>query len=322
MKYGIAVRYTALALLAGAVLPAGAQGKQDYLTPLIPDVVDQGSTIAIMKEGLEAVEGPVPTKDGALLFTNNRAGHILRLTPDGAISIWRQGPEGANALTWTPQGELVATLVEDKSIAVVKPGEAPRVLAKEFQGKPFNRPNDLVASKRGDIYFTDTAAVGATDTPLPSAVYRLAVDGTLEQLVTDIGRPNGVALSPDERNLYVADTSGEWLVALELDKDGRMKGRHNHARLELPPPVNGQQPTSGADGVAVDDRGRIFVATAYGIQVFTPTGQALGRIRMPVQPQNLAFAGGARRNDLYVVGRGGVYRIATLTRGPRARDGK
>ncbi len=322
MKFGIAVRYTALALLAGAALPAGAQNKQDFLTPLIPDVVDQGSTIAVLKEGLEAVEGPVPTKDGALLFTNNRAGHILRMTPDGAISIWRQGPEGANALTWTPQGDLVATLTEDKAIAVVKPGEAPRVLAKEFEGKPFNRPNDLVASKRGDIYFSDTAAIGATGTPLPSAVYRIAVDGTLQQLVTDIGRPNGVALSPDERNLYVADTTGEWIVAIELDKDGKMKGRHNHARLELPPPANGQQPTSGADGIAVDDRGRIFVATALGVQVFSATGQSLGRIRMPLQPQNLAFAGGARRNDLYVVGRGTVYRIATLTRGPRARDGK
>ncbi len=322
MKIGIAVRCTALALLAGAALPASAQGKQDFLTPLIADVVDQGSTIAVLKEGLESVEGPVPTKDGALLFTNNRAGHILRMTPDGATSIWRQGPEGANALTWTPQGDLVATLTEAKAIAVVKPGETPRVLAKEFEGKPFNRPNDLVASKRGDIYFSDTAPIGATGTPLPSAVYRLAVDGTLQQLVTDIGRPNGVALSPDERNLYVADTSGEWIVAIELDKEGRMKGRHNHARLELPPPANGQQPTSGADGLAVDDRGRIYAATAMGVQVFSANGQALGRIRMPLQPQNLAFAGGGRRSDLYVMGRGAVYRIATLTRGPRAREGK
>jgi gluconolactonase len=322
MKSGLVVRYAALALLAGAALPAGAQARQDFLTPLIADVVDQGSTIAVLKEGLEAVEGPVPTKDGALLFTNNRAGHILRMTPDGATSIWRQGPEGANALTWTPQGELVATLTEAKAVGVVKPGEAPRLLAKDYQGKPFNRPNDLVASKRGNIYFTDTAAVGATGTALPSAVYRIAVDGTIEQLVTDIGRPNGVALSPDERNLYVADTAGEWVVALELDKEGRMKGRHNHARLELPQPANGVQPTSGADGVAVDDRGRIFVATAMGVQVFSANGQALGRIRMPLQPQNLAFAGGARRNDLYVVGRGTVYRIPTLTRGPRAREGK
>jgi gluconolactonase len=322
MKIGIAVRCTALALLAGAALPAGAQAKQDYLTPLIPDVVDQGSTIAVLKEGLEAVEGPVPTRDGALLFTNNRAGHILRITPDGAISIWREGPGGANALTWTPQGELVGTLTEDKTISVVKPGEPPRVLAKEFEGKPFNRPNDLVASKRGVIYFTDTAPVGATNTPLPSAVYRLAVDGTLQQLVNDIGRPNGVALSPDERNLYVADTTGEWIVAIELDKEGRMKGRHNHARLELPPPANGQQPTSGADGLAVDDRGRIYAATAVGVQVFAANGQALGRIRMPLQPQNLAFAGGSRRNELYVVGRGAVFRIATLTRGPRGREGK
>lgn len=262
----------------------------------------------------------MPLPDGSLLFTNNRTAQVLRVAPDGTVSPWLEASGGANALTTLPGGEIVATQVGDLAIAVLKPGEAPRVLARGFDGKPFNRPNDLVASRRGDIYFTDTAAVGATNPALPSAVYQLAPDGHLLRIGTDIARPNGVALSPDERRLYVANTTGEWILAFELDRKGKVKGRSDFARLALPPTRDGQPASPGADGLAVDHEGRLFVATTLGVQVFSPRGEPLGTIVLPKQPQNLAFAGPGRAT-LYVVGRGAVYRIATLTHGPK-RAGK
>jgi gluconolactonase len=307
-----------LVLLSGAWLSAGAQ---QATTPSVAGVVDAGTSIELIKDGFEAVEGPMPQPDGGLLFTNNRAGHVLRIAADGTVSVWYQGPGGANALTRTTQGEVAATLTEGKAISVLRPGEAPRELVGNYEGTPFNRPNDLVADRRGNIYFSDTTSPTATaPAAMPSAVYQLTAKGKLVRITSDIARPNGVALSPDERTLYVADTAGEWVYAFPLNRNGVAKERREFARLAVPPPQNGANPAGGADGLAVDEKGRLFVATTLGVQVFSAAGDPLGVIAMPKQPQNLAFSGPGR-SVLYVVGRGSVYRIATLTRGPD-RPGK
>lgn len=299
---------------------SGATFAQDVTrTPLIQGVVDAGTAIELVKEGFDGTEGPLPLQDGSLLFTENRAGRVIRLLPDGTSEVWMPSTGNANSLALKANGEIVATLTGDKpGIGILKQGEPPRFLVESFQGERFGRPNDLVATRRGDVYFSDPGA-GAPGTV--TALYRLAADGELTRLdSTGIGRPNGVALSPDERTLYVADTAGEWVVAYDLDRRGRVKAQHrNFARLagfEQTP----TGPSSGADGLAIDAKGRLYVATTVGVQVFSPRGEALGVIALPKAPQNLAYAG-AGRSTLYVVGRGAVYRIATTTRGPK-RIGK
>jgi gluconolactonase len=311
---------TLLFLSPIAWLPAHAQ---EAVTRTIPGVVDAGTPIQLVKDGFEAVEGPLPQEDGSLIFTNNRAGRIVHIGTDGAVSNWYEGAGGANALARTPKGDVVATLTENLAIGVVRPGEAPRVLVSEYEGTPFNRPNDVVASRRGDIYFSDTVPLTATKPPaMPSAVYQLTANGKLVRIDNEIARPNGVALSPDDRTLYVANTTGEWVLAFELDRKGHAKKRRDFAKLALPPQKDGAPAAAGAgaDGLAMDEKGRLYVATTLGVQVFSPKGEALGIITLPKTPQNLAFSGPGR-GALYVVGRGAVYRIQTLTHGPR-RSGK
>jgi gluconolactonase len=315
-------RLIPFALLSCAWLQAGAQ----EVTPAIPNVVNAGTPIVLVKDGFEAVEGPLPQPDGGVLFSNNRAGRVLRVAPDGSVSVWFEGPGGANALTRTTQGEIVATMVDAQNLSVLQPGEAPRVLVGNYNGISFNRPNDLVADRRGNIYFTDTVSLTATaPAAMPSAVYQLA-DGKVVRITSEIARPNGVALSPDERTLYVANTAGEWISAFELSRKGVAKERRDFAKLQVPPPPAGAAATSGtaqgsgADGMAVDEKGRLYVATTLGVQVFSAKGKPLGIIAMPKQPQNLAFSGPGK-SVLHVVGRGAVYRITTLTHGPE-RTGK
>jgi gluconolactonase len=305
------------ALLSGVSITVHAQ---ETTTPEISGVVKAGTPVHLVKDGFEAVEGPVRMSDDSLLFTNNKTEQIVHIMSDGSTSIWFDHTGGANALTWTSKGEMAATLNVSIGIAVMKPGEPPRILVSEFEGKKFNRPNDLIASKRGQIYFTDTAAFGVVNPALPSAVYQLSEKGQLQRIATDIARPNGVALSPDEHTLYVANTVGEWIVAFELDRKGNVKAHRDFAKLALPPAKGNVAATSGADGIAIDEKGRLYVATAVGVQVISPKGESLGVIAMPKQPQNLAFAG-KNRSSLYVVGRGAVYRIDTLTHGPH-RAGK
>lgn len=294
---------------------------EEAVTPAIAGVVRAGTPIELVKDGFEAVEGPLPLPDGGLIFTNNRAARIVQIAPDGAVSSWYEGPGGANALARTPKGDVVGTLTENLAIGVVKPGEAPRVLVGEYEGTRFNRPNDLVANRHGDIYFTDTVPLTATAPPaIPSALYELTAQGKLIRIAADVARPNGVALSPDDRTLYLANTSGEWVYAFELDRKGLAGKRREYAKLAMPSTQSGSVGGAGADGLAIDDKGRLYVATTVGVQVFSAKGEALGTIVLPKQPQNLAFSGPGR-SALFVVGRGAVYRIATLTHGPK-RAGK
>jgi gluconolactonase len=307
---------------AGAAMAfaAAATQAENLTTSAVAGVVKAGTPIHIVKEGFEGTEGPLPQADGSLLFTENRASRVVRIAPDGSTSVWLPASGGANALALNPKGEIVAALTEKPSVGIVRQGGEPRVLASAFEGKPFNRPNDLITGKLGQVYFTDpggNAAAGAP--PQTTAVYHLTAEGKLNRIATDIERPNGIALSPDERTLYVANTAGEWILAYDLDAQGVASNRRSFAKL-----AGFQQtetgPRSGADGLAVDAEGRLYVASTAGVQVFSPKGDAVGTIVLPNAPQNLAFAG-AKRSTLYVVGRGSVYRIETDTQGPR-RAGK
>lgn len=314
----IGIRNAARIALLGVVVSGASVAQDARPTVAIQGVLKAGTAVEIVKEGFDGTEGPLPQADGSLLFTENRAGRVIRVLPDGATEVWLASSGNANSLAARSNGEIVAALTGDKpGIGVLRQGEPPRFLVESFEGQRFGRPNDLVVSRRGDVYFSDPGA-GAPGTV--TAVYRLAADGGLTRLDSNgIGRPNGVALSPDERTLYVADTAGEWVVAYPLDRAGVAGARRNFARL-----AGFQQsatgPTSGADGLAIDVKGRLYVATTVGVQVFSPRGEALGIIELPKAPQNLAFAG-KNRATLYVVGRGSVYRIATETRGPK-RTGK
>jgi gluconolactonase len=145
----------------------------------------------------------------------------------------------------------------------------------------------------------------------------LSPTGQLHQLATDIERPNGIQLSPNEQTLYVANTFGEHVLAYDVKADGTVGARRNFAKLEGFTTTE-QGATSGADGLAVDAKGRLYVASAAGVQVFDAKGKALGVIALPKSPQNLAFAGKDKKT-LYVVGRGSAYRIATQTSGYTGR---
>lgn len=188
----------------------------------------------------------------------------------------------------------------------------------QFEGKPLNRPNDLVADSKGGIYFTDPGVRPPVGQPGPlTAVYYLSSSGKVSRIDSGFERPNGVVLSPDEKTLYVANTGGEYIFAYDVANDGSVGKRRNFAKLiGFKQTENG--PSSGADGLAIDAQGRLYVASSAGVQVFNSQGEPLGVIELPKSPQNLAFAGKDRKT-LYVVGRGAAYRIALLAEGPTNR---
>jgi gluconolactonase len=294
-------------LLAGVLLaaePPVARG--------IPGVVMAGTPVELVGEGFEGTEGPLPLADGSLLFTENRAGRIRRIAPDGTSSVFLESTNGSNSLALAPNGDLISVQTADPAVGILYPAAHARRLADGYAGERFARPNDLVVDSAGGIFFTDPGGgMRAGPAPRP-AIYYLSPTGVLSRLVSDVRLPNGIQLSPDEKTLYVADTAGEWVMAWDV-AGGRLHNRRAFAKL-TPAPGVAPGDSAGADGLAVDARGRLYVASAAGVQVFSPDGAAIGIIELPRQPQNLAFAG-PDKGWLYVVGRGAVYRIRMLARG-------
>lgn len=301
------------------ITAAHAQDNGAVVTNAIAGVVDAGTKIELIKDGFNGTEGPLALADGSLIFTETQANRITRIAPDGSTSPFLDQSNGANGLGFDAAGDLYAVQVLEPRVGIIYPPSSARTLAATYEGLPFGRPNDLVVTKKGNVYFTDSGPNVQAGQPAPAkayakpAVYRISPEGDLQRVANDIERPNGIQLSPDEKTLYVANTLGEHVLAYDVAANGSVSKRRNFAKLAgWAKGDNGY--SSGADGLAIDAAGRLYVASNAGIEVFGPGGEALGVIALPKKPQNLAFAG-PNKNQLYIVGRGAAYRIALLSTG-------
>ncbi|MGH6648520.1 SMP-30/gluconolactonase/LRE family protein [Aquabacterium sp.] len=312
-------------LLAGVAVQAGAQVPAPATTLIvnaIPGVVAAGTKVELIKEGFSGTEGPVGLADGSLIFTETQVNRITRIWPDGTVTGFLDNTNGANGLGFTPNGDLYAVQVQRTRVGIIHPSTHAKTLTEGFEGKPFGRPNDLVVDKKGNVYFTDSGANGAlppgAPEPAKPAVYRISSSGEVKRLASDVERPNGIQLSPDDKVLYVANTNGEHVLAYDIAADGSVGPKRQFAKLEVIEKTSNGGVNSGADGLAVDDAGRVYVASNKGIEIFSSKGEALGSITLPKKPQNLAFAGPDKKT-LYAVGRGAAYRFPVLTAGVSGR---
>jgi gluconolactonase len=309
--------------LGALLLSASLAQAQDRIATAIPGVAAAGTRIELIKEGFDGTEGPLALPDGSLIFTETTGNRITRIGADGSTSTYLDNSNGANGLGFGTGGALYAVQVREPRVGIVAPTDKARTLADQWDGLPFGRPNDLVVGRNGNVYFTDSGAPPGARGAQPAkavakpAVYRIPPSGKLERVAADVERPNGIQLSPDEKTLYVANTQGEHVLAYDVAPDGTIGKRRDFARLAgWSKGETGW--SSGADGLAVDAAGRLYVASNVGIEVFGPRGEALGVIALPKKPQNLAFAG-PDKHTLYVVGRGAAYRIALLAQGYEGR---
>ncbi|OFW22069.1 MAG: gluconolactonase [Acidobacteria bacterium RIFCSPLOWO2_02_FULL_65_29] len=289
----------------------------DTVAPNISGVVAGGTRVEVIKDGFQGTEGPIALPDGSLIFTETNANRITKIDKDNVVSTFLENTNGSNGLAFDAKGRLISvqTTPGQTRIGVVYPKGSETVLADNFDGKPFGRPNDLVVDKKGGVYFTEpgiNAQPGAPP-PLPPAVYYVQPGGKANKIAEGIERPNGVTLSADEKILYVNNTAGEYLLAFDVQPDGTVRNRRNFAKYEGVTKT-GDAFASGADGLALDSEGRIYAATSAGVQVFSPAGQHLGTIPFSRSPQNLAFAG-ADKKTLYVVGRGAAFKVRMIAQG-------
>jgi gluconolactonase len=274
------------------------------ITTAIPGVVAAGTKVTVIKEGFQGTEGPITLPDGSLIFTETAASRITKIDKDNNVTTFLENSNGSNALAFDAKGRLysVQTTPGSTRVGIIYPKGSEATLTEGFEG----RPNDLTLAKNGGIYFTVPGGNNAL-------VYYIAPNGTRSVAVEGVENPNGITLSRDEKTLYINNTRGEYILAFDVQPNGTLTNKRNFGKYEGVT-KNDTGVTSGADGLAIDNEGRVYAATAAGVQVFSPQGQHLGTIPVSRPPQNLAFAGPDKKT-LYIVGRGAAYKVQMLTPG-------
>ncbi len=334
--------WSALSLL----VLVGAGSAQDTLNlPVLGEVhrFDAGldsliapeAKLEVIASGYVWTEGPcwVPAKNGQpgyLLFSDippnqihkwvEGKGASLFMQPSGYTGIADYGAEpGSNGLLLDPQGRLVCCEHGDRRLSVLTENGGKRTLVDNYQGKRLNSPNDAVYKSNGDLYFTDPPYGLPKQWNDPAreldfcGVYRLAKDGTLTLLTDEMTRPNGIAFSPDEKTLYVAqsDPAAAIWKAFPVKDDGTLgPGKVIYdAKEELARKLPGLP-----DGLAVSETGHLFATGPGGVFVFDPSGKLLGRISTGERTSNCKF-GGPDGKTLYITADMYVCRIQTQVKG-------
>ena len=282
----------------------------------MPDNLDQiveSSQAERLATGFEFTEGPVWHPDGHLLFVDIRRSLSHRLAPGGQPELFREHSGGSNGLTFDLQGRLIMCEGDGRRVARMEPDGAITAVADRWDGKRLNRPNDLICRSDGSVYFTNPA--GRMEPPERemdfSGVHRVAPDGAVSLLISDLDFPNGLALSPDERTLYVANTRNPPLInAYDVNPDGSI----GNARLFAD--MASDEPDGVPDGMKVDAEGRVYCTGPGGCWVFESDGRHLGIIRLPEIPANCAW-GGPDHRTMYFTARTSVYSMRMKTQGTR-----
>ena len=272
--------------------------------------------------GFDWVEGPVWFGDaGCLLFSDIPNDRIMRWMPDGTVSVYREPSNYANGHTRDRLGRLVSCEHGTRRVTRTEHDGSITVLADAFDGKRLNSPNDVVVKSDGTIWFTDphygimTNYEGfESEQELPCNVYRIDPErGTMEAVATDFNCPNGLAFSPDETRLYIADTGRMFrddpahVRVFDVLNDGQLSGGDVFHVIE--PGV--------ADGFRCDMDGNLWSSAADGVHCIDPGGTLLGKILVPELVSNVCF-GGRAKHHLFITATTSVYSVVLNRKGSQS----
>jgi gluconolactonase len=314
--------------LPRAVAPTPVAVEVDRIDPALDAIVSAGVRVEKLAEGFLFTEGPLWLPEGTLLFSDPNANRIYRWSERDGLAVFRDksgydgaditeyGQPGSNGLALDPQGRLTIDEHGRRRVVRVEPDGRVTVLADRYQGKRLNSPNDLVYRSDGVLYFTDPpfGLPKFHDDPrreLPfTGLFRLA-KGRLTLESRDFTGPNGVALSPDERTLYLTNWDEKRKVVWQYDVGA--DGALSNGRLFFD-----MTSTSGEialDGLKVDREGNLYVSGPGGLWILSRDARHLGTIRLPEMPAN--FAWGEDGRTLFLTARTGLYRMRVNIPGAR-----
>jgi gluconolactonase len=304
-------------------------GTIERLDPALDSLLAQDAKIEKLAGGFQWAEGPVWFSRGKYLLFSDVPRNVVFLWKEGQPttdylipsgytgSKPRGGEPGSNGLTLDHEGRLVLCQHGDRQIGRQEPDGKMTVLARYYNYRRFNSPNDLVYKKNGDLYFTDPpyGLEGTTNDPLKeltfSGVYRLKPDGKVDLLTRQLTFPNGLAFSPDEKKLYIAvsDPAAPNIWVYDVDDSGGLQ--NGHVFFSAANLVEGRKGLP--DGMKVDVHGNLWATGPGGVLIISPEGKHLGTINTGEATANCAW--GNDGSTLYITADMFLCRVKTLTKG-------
>ena len=300
--------------ITGNFRSAWAQGatRVEQLAPGLANIIDTSEPVRLLAEGyggdIGPAEGPLWIAEGGYLFFNDiNTARRLKFTPGRGVSVAMEKTNEANGLTRDLQGRIVSAEHLTRRVTRYELDGSLTVIANSFGGKRLLRPNDVIVKSDGGIYFTDpggNAAPEQWDLTI-AGVYRVSADlGTMSLIIDDVVRPNGLAFSPDESILYVADTRARVVRAYDMVANGTVSKETGRLFVD----VSGTDP-GVPDGLKVDTQGNVYVGGAGGLLIVDSTGKKLGRIvHGQAATTNVAF-GGDDWQTLYFTTRSSLFSV-------------
>jgi len=304
------------------------------LDPALDRIVSPGTRLEKLAGGFLFTEGPVwvpatANVPGHLLFSDPNNNTIYRWSHEGQVSVFRTKSgysgfnigeyhqPGSNGLTLDKQGRLTINQHGNRRVIRVEPRGNITVLADRYDGKRLNSPNDLVYRSDGALYFTDPpfGLPRVFDDPrkeLPYSGVYCVKDGTAKLVSTDLDAPNGIALSPDEKTLYVNNWNEKRKVILRYDVNQNCTLTNGRIFFDM----TNAPGNDALDGLKVDPEGNVYATGPGGLWIISPTGRHLGLIKGPEDPHNMAW-GDDDGKTLYITALSGLYRLRMNIAGVR-----
>ncbi len=295
------------------------------------EIVPAGARVVALGK-VAFTEGPVWHPDGSVYFSDVENDRIMRLTPSGTTEVFRSPSGRANGLVFDHDGRLVACEGGNRRVTRTEADGSITVLADRYEGKQFNSPNDITIDAKGDLFFTDPRYGDRSNLELfdeggkaVEGVYRISPDGKVNRILAqEIERPNGIAVSPDDQNLFVAVNTN--------DAQGNARELWRFELNERRDVVSGSGKKlfdwgsdRGPDGMAIDRAGRLYVTAGLnqpappyetadkykaGVYVISQDGQLLQTIPVPIDMVTNCAFGGADRKTLYITAGHVLWSIA------------
>ena len=296
--------------------------------PAIDRLIPSGAQVEKLAGGFTFTEGPIWRPQGVLWFSDVVGNVTRQWSPDGRViellrpggydgdSLPAGGFIGPNGATAGEHGTVVMCQHGNRRIVRITNDLKVTTVVDSFEGKKLNSPNDVVYRSDGSLYFTDPpyGLSKGDDDPtkeLPfNGVFKLT-NGKLQVLVKDMTRPNGLAFSPDEKTLYVANSDENYRMWMRFDVNVHGTVRNGRVFADV-----SAEPEEGLpDGLKIDSLGNMWTTGPAGIWVFTPSGKHIGTIKTPEQPANCAW--GEDGKTLFITANTGLYRLRTSVQGQK-----
>jgi gluconolactonase len=271
--------------------PAPAAG-----TPAVATSVSSAAAVLQRVSGKYIfTEGPAVDAGGNVYFSDINAGKIYKWTPDGKVTVFREGLNAPNGLEFDKKGQLIACEGGNGRLISIDPQGLITVLADQYNQIRFNAPNDLWVDPQGGIYFTDPTYSPPIYQDGEDVYYLPSDHSRVLRVIDDMVRPNGIVGTADGKILYVADHGAGQIFRYDIDKNGTLSNK----RLFAP---------TGSDGMTLDDENNLYLTVPNRVQIFDAAGNHLRDIPTPENPTNVAF-GGSDRRTLFITARTEVYTL-------------